>query len=1084
MRFFADLHIHSYYSRATSKKLNLEHLYQWGQIKGLQVIATGDITHPKWLEEMQSKLDDAGNGFFKLKKELSRPLKKSVPATCWSDPFFILSGEISCIYKKDKVRKVHHVVFFPSFESVKAFQTKLNRIGNIHSDGRPILGLDSRDLLELVLETDSRGYLIPAHIWTPWFSLLGSKSGFDTIEECFEDLSSHIFALETGLSSDPPMNWRLSMLDGLNLVSNSDAHSPEKLAREANIFDAELSYDGLFSALQDIQSSDFLGTVEFFPQEGKYHMDGHRKCNKMMFPDETMANNGLCPVCGKPAVLGVSYRVEELADRKEGEKPLTAKSFYSLIPLDEVISQVFNVGSKSKRVKGAYDSMVGELGSELTILMDLPIDEIKSKFNPVVAEAIHRMRSGKVDPVPGYDGEFGIIRIFNEQERHELYNQKSLFVFENKAADTKKPYSSKKPKKIRKRNKLEDSTDTSFELNGQQQQAVSHLGPPLIVQAGPGTGKTRTLTQHLVYLINSNQAMPEQILAITFTNKSTEEMRVRLEKAVGTIKVEKMHIHTFHAFGAKLLRSIDSFFGRNCDFIIVDPQQDMLLRHLIKERSRHRLTKTVMEKISWAKSQLYKPDNMPSSLLAEMPVNFLEIYKAYEATLKEQNALDYDDLIYYPVQILRNEPEVRRKWLNQLVVIAVDEFQDINCAQYELFKIFALSAQDVFVIGDPDQAIYGFRGASRTFFLSFTHDFPNAQTIHLSQNFRSAQNILSASVQMLRGEIDNRRLWSNIDPDVKCQIHKARTERAEAEFIVHQIERILGGTSHFSMDSKRVDDREGAEDLAFSDFAILLRSKNILPPILEALVRSGIPHETLTDQRLSRDSVIQQIIDSLRVALNHKSTSYLRLLQRFYAESGKGVSPREFSGQTEPPEDISEYLEFVNELQDLTDKTSVYDIIAFVAKRLHLNTEPSYKRLLALAQPYGKKLAGFLDFLLLQKEIDTYDERGDRVHLLTLHASKGLEFPVVFIPAIEDNILPYRQHTQPDIEEEKRLLYVGMTRAQKYLYLSHSDKRTLFGKTRQQTRSFLLESISQSLLQQQYMQKRTKQRVRDQLDLF
>ncbi len=1081
MNYIADLHIHSYYSRATSKTLDLEHLYKSSQIKGLKLVATGDITHPKWLEEMQEKLDSADNGFFALKKELAKSLQRGVPLSCRFDPFFILSGEISCIYKKgDKVRKVHHVVFFPSFEAVKTFQSKLERIGNIHSDGRPILGLDSRDLLELVLETDPRGYLIPAHIWTPWFSVLGSKSGFNSIQDCFEDLSAHIFAVETGLSSDPPMNWRLSALDKYNLVSNSDAHSPNKLAREANLFNAELSYDALFSALQDIHSPDFLGTIEFFPQEGKYHMDGHRKCNCMMHPGETIANNGLCPVCNKPAVLGVSYRVEELADRREGEKPSTAKAFKSLIPLREVLSEVVGVGAKSKKVATAYDSMIEQLGSELYILMECPAEEIAHRFNVIVAEAIKRMRQGKVSPIPGYDGEYGVIKIFEENERQELINQKSLFAFEPKAKKLQKRNSPKQAAEPAE-NRVKEPIENREGFNPQQGQAISHLGAPLIVQAGPGTGKTRTLTRRLAHLIKSNQAMPEQILAITFTNRSAEEMKSRLEKLLRPAKVEKMHIQTFHAFGVEFLRSIPSFSDRDRNFIILDWHQDAPLKQRVREKSKHRLDKTVMEKISWIKGQLYKPENIPHALQTDLPPNFMEIYTAYEEVLQEQNALDYDDLIYYPVQILRNEPGIRRKWLNRLGVIAVDEFQDINTAQYELFKIFALSAQDVFVIGDPDQAIYGFRGASREFFLSFHRDFPGARLIKLSQNYRSAQNILNASVQMLHGRIDREQLWSNLNPAVKCQIHKARTERAEAEFIVHQIEQLVGGTSHFSIDSHRVDENNKNEEFAFSDFVILLRSKILLPPLLEALVRSGIPHKTMSDQMLSNKSAMQCIIDAFRLCLSQETTAQHSRLPSCFSNSWKSDrANEEFSIQKMP-----DYTEFVSGLKNNDKARSVQDLIRYITESIKLEMDKEIRqKLLDLAKPYGNNKAGFLDFLLLQKEIDTFDQRGDRVHLLTLHAAKGLEFPVVFIPACEDNILPYRQYTRPDIDEERRLLYVGMTRAKNYLYLTHSEKRNLLGKRESQAPSPFLKAISESLLQHRQMQKSKSNRVRDQLDLF
>ena len=321
MKFIADFHIHSHYSRATSQDLTFEHLHKWAQLKGVQVVGTGDLTHPGWLNEMREKLEPAEDGLFRLKDEYARAMQPDVFAACQQPVRFILSGEISTIYKKrDQVRKVHHVVFAPSFDVVEKIQTRLEKIGNIRSDGRPILGLDSKLLLETLLEIDPQAYLIPAHVWTPWFSLFGSKSGFDAIEECFEELTPHIFALETGLSSDPAMNWRVSALDRFALMSNSDAHSPQKLAREANLFDTELSYDAIFDALKSRDNQRFSGTIEFFPEEGKYHLDGHRKCEIAWEPETTLLHKGICSKCGKKVTVGVLHRVNALADRPVGAK--------------------------------------------------------------------------------------------------------------------------------------------------------------------------------------------------------------------------------------------------------------------------------------------------------------------------------------------------------------------------------------------------------------------------------------------------------------------------------------------------------------------------------------------------------------------------------------------------------------------------------------------------------------------------------------------------------------------------------------------------------------------------------------------
>ncbi|MEE9566035.1 MAG: endonuclease Q family protein, partial [Desulfobacteria bacterium] len=421
MEFIADLHIHSYLSRATAKNLNLEHLNLWAQLKGITVVGTGDFTHPQWFSELSQKLEPAEDGLFNLKPEHAAQTADMVPTSCRGPVRFILSGEISSIYKKGgKTRKVHNVVFVPGLEVAERLNQKLDRIGNIASDGRPILGLDSKRLLEIVLETSEDAFLIPAHIWTPWFSVLGSKSGFDSIEECFEDLTPQIFAVETGLSSDPAMNRRVSSLDGLALVSNSDAHSPANLGREANLFNTELSYSAMRDALRSGDPKRFLGTLEYFAEEGKYHFDGHRKCGVRLSPLETMQNKGLCPVCGKPVTIGVLYRVEELADRKAGERPQTSHPYTSLLPLTDVLSEVFQVGPKSKKVANAFRTLVERLGPEFEILRKSPIETLERHGPPLLAEAIKRMRSKRVHIAAGYDGEFGTISLFDEEERSHL----------------------------------------------------------------------------------------------------------------------------------------------------------------------------------------------------------------------------------------------------------------------------------------------------------------------------------------------------------------------------------------------------------------------------------------------------------------------------------------------------------------------------------------------------------------------------------------------------------------------------------------------------------------------------------------
>lgn len=411
MKAIADLHIHSRYSRATSRQSSLEYLDLWARKKGISILGTGDFTHPAWREELREKLVPAEEGLYCLKKEA---VSEEAALFGGNLPRFVVSGEISSIYKKNgRVRKVHNLILLPGLEDGERLSKKLETIGNLHSDGRPILGLDSRELLELMLEICPQGILIPAHIWTPHFSMFGAFSGFDTVEECFEDLTPWIHAVETGLSSDPPMNWQLSALDDLQLISNSDAHSPGKLGREANLLDIELSYQGLSQAIQTGEGLE--GTLEFFPEEGKYHYDGHRKCGICLSPEETRAYGGICPVCGKKLTIGVEHRVQQLSDREKGEERKNRKAFEYLVPLPELIAAAQGKATVGKRVQAEYQQMLQTLGAEFEILRHIPVEDIRRRAGETVAEGIERLRAGQIKRTPGFDGEYGTIRLFDEK---------------------------------------------------------------------------------------------------------------------------------------------------------------------------------------------------------------------------------------------------------------------------------------------------------------------------------------------------------------------------------------------------------------------------------------------------------------------------------------------------------------------------------------------------------------------------------------------------------------------------------------------------------------------------------------------
>jgi uncharacterized protein (TIGR00375 family) len=407
MKFIADLHLHSKYSRATSRDMEVENLSLWAKRKGVKLLGTGDFTHPLYLLDLKSKLHPLGSGLF------ARP----------EDPegtHFMLTAEVSNMFTQGgKGRRVHTLIFAPSFEVVDRINAQLGKLGKISSDGRPIFGFSAKDLVKMVLDISPDCLLIPAHAWTPWFSIFGANSGFNSIEECFEEESKHIRAIETGLSSDPEMNWRLSALDEITLISNSDAHSPSKIGREANIFNCDLSYAAIAEAIRKKDPRKILFTIEFFPEEGKYHFDGHRNCKILFAPQETRKNKGLCPVCGKRLTVGVMNRVEELADRPEGVISPKAIPALHMVPLDEIIADALGVGTNASSVEKEYLRLVEKGGSEFDILLELAPEDLASFTPPLILEGILRVRQGRLKITPGFDGVFGKIQIFSSLEREK-----------------------------------------------------------------------------------------------------------------------------------------------------------------------------------------------------------------------------------------------------------------------------------------------------------------------------------------------------------------------------------------------------------------------------------------------------------------------------------------------------------------------------------------------------------------------------------------------------------------------------------------------------------------------------------------
>jgi len=689
MRIYADLHIHSRYSRATSSRLTLKALAHAAQAKGIAVLGTGDFTHPAWLSEIEESLVEAEGGLYRLR----------------GDPCptrFMLTAEISTIYKQDgKVRKVHHLVGVPGIEAARRVASRLAVLGNILSDGRPILGITSRDLAEIVLSSGHGAFVVPAHVWTPWFSALGSKSGFDSIEECYQDLASHVFAVETGLSSDPPMNWMVSRLDRYRLISCSDAHSEDKLGREATVFDVDLDYHAFVRAMSTGEG--LAGTVEFFPEEGKYHLDGHRECGVVLEPHSSRQASLLCPVCGKPLTIGVLHRVQELADRPEGEVPPGARPFTSVVPLAEIISEIMQVASPTKRVMEAASRVSSALGGELPLLVEVPCGDIEAVGGPALATAIRRMRAGEVIKEPGYDGRFGKVRLFAQADRDLLFDHR-LDTGPGRARRGRPP---RKPA-------VEDACRAAqgapvTGLSAEQLEAAGWGEGPLAVIAGPGTGKTRVLVERAVRLARKGEG---PVLAVTFTVRAAREIAQRLEEGCG--RDHGVDVCTFHSLAARILRET------GLDFQVMD------------EGELVRVVEPALDADAgaWVEDLLYRQGTMtPLDREQEGLVRML----------RAQGCFTYDGLVDEASRLVRAGAFTPR-WRH----VMVDEFQDINPVQHEFLKALVRGAASVLVIGDPNQAIYGFRGSSPAAFDDFRKDMPGARTVHIRDTYRFGRPIALA----------------------------------------------------------------------------------------------------------------------------------------------------------------------------------------------------------------------------------------------------------------------------------------------------------------------------------------------------
>lgn len=1016
-QFRADLHVHSRHSRATSKSLTPRHLAAWGQVKGLALLGTGDFTHPGWLAELEEALVEDGGGLLRLRDHAG--LEAEIP---WIEGFrfgggtrFMLQAEISSIYKRGgKVRKVHNLVYMPGLEQAKRLNRRLSEIGNLKADGRPILGLDSRHLLEMVLETDPQAFLIPAHIWTPWFSLFGSKSGFDSLEECFGDLAGEIFALETGLSSDPEMNWHVSALDRLRMVSNSDAHSGEKLGREASLFSGELDYSSVFRALKgEGLGARFLGSIEFFPEEGKYHLDGHRKCGVVMEPSETRARGGLCPVCGKPLTVGVLSRVMELADRPMAQKPARQPGFVSLVPLAEILSEILGSGPATKKVRAAYAACVARLGSELTALQDAPAEELE-RCQPLLGEAVERMRRGMVIRQPGYDGEFGVIRVFSQRELGEL--RRGAFLAGVDVPERKSAKDSTEAGDQDVPAQAAETAATPLEFNPSQRKALEAGPSPVLVLAGPGTGKTQTLMGRVRRLLDAGEN-PRRILAVTFTRRAAGELRERLASLAGEGEALP-RADTLHALAFDRWREA---WGES--------------PVLMDEESAMRLFAEVNPELSGGRlRQAWQAASVARERMEEPPAGLAEALARYTKQKESWNLVDYTDLVFFMVEQV--EAGI---YSPPYAHVLVDEVQDLTPLQLRCVTALSPEGRGFFAIGDPNQSIYAFRGASPDAAAALKTKWPKLQVLALTENYRASKGLVELAAPLFP---DSPRLTPRAAGEADIRLFAAPTAASELSWIGERARELIGPSSHSLADAA-----EGG-GLSPGQVAVLVRFRQLVEPVRRALDRLGVPASAPEAEAFWREPRVELILAAACNLLGMAAP------EPSLAEQGEKVPELPEKVLVQGPLALAAYLQ----------ETGPFDRFFWKGKAFR-----------ALSKFWEEKggWIGLVNWIHLQSDLEMVRARAESVQVMTIHAAKGLEFEAVFLPCLEDGILPFAgsgflagkpDAAAMDEAEERRLFYVGLTRAKRLLYLSRAGRREMYGRELRLPRSRFLAQLPEALL--------------------
>jgi superfamily I DNA/RNA helicase len=891
------------------------------------------------------------------------------------------------------------------------------------------------------------------------------------------------------------MNSRLSALDHFAMVSNSDAHSPQKLAREATCFDTELSYPAMYTALKERDQQRFTGTLEFYPEEGKYHYDGHRKCQVRWKPGQTLQAAGRCPRCGGKLTVGVLHRVERLADRPEEASPPVQRPCEYIIPLPEVVGAALGVGPESKKATTVYARLLEQFGPELGILRTVPPEDVARGGEPLVAEALHRMRTGAVDIQAGYDGEYGTIQIFSAAERERLRGQSTLFVLPGPAvALTPQEESCKTALSTVARPSQQPGRTGAADVDTAQRQAVEAETGPVVVVAGPGTGKTRTLTQRIVHLMRHKGVPSTQILAVTFTRRAAAEMHRRLRELLSAGEAETLRIGTFHRLALDLMRLYDATPPRT----ILDAwEARQLLDTALRQAGLEGRPQTVQHAISLAKAAGLRPADLAGKAALQAA------YTAYQAQLNAYQACDYDDILLDFLAWLDADGDTAEQLRQRFPYLLVDEFQDVNAVQYRLVKALAGDGRGLFVIGDPDQAIYGFRGADPGYFHALRQDFPLVRMYQLATNYRSTQTIVRAAAAVIAANRDRQPLSLHAvgAEGQPLRLCTAPSELAEGIAVVRQISRMVGGADMVQADQHATRTEHAR---SFSDFGVLVRTGQQAEILEQCFVQEGLPYRLIGQKSFLDARSVRQVLAFGRYIVYPEDR--LRLLQVLEVAAFHPGQTALAEVRLQVQRDASSPMlrtvaqavpAAASQLQALAAAVERYrPLVAQPAVVFLQRWQVEYggagdvdmERLLRLAER-TTTLQELLDTILLGQEADyeyTSAQGGasvEAVKLLTLHAAKGLEFPVVFICGVEEGLLPV-QAAEADGAEERRLFYVGLTRAREEVVLLRARARQRHGQRQHPALSPFVHDIPAALLGQEEVELPRQEPSANQLSLF